>query len=244
MAIRGRLSDMSLPTLVQMACQETAQARLTIGQEDVTAALFFEEGNLVHAMLTQGQDEHLGEEVVYRILGWEEGDFELAQGVVPPAHTVDAHWSMLLMDGLQRLDETRWDSLGKDEIEEEYEMAENLNDILQELQSQVPGFVATALIGTDGLGIAQLTSPGVDVDAINAQMTLLIKLVDTTIDKLKAGTMDHGILTTERAYLVWRWLPGKEYYLGLAGARNTANLGNLLLMSRLYAERVAKAMPR
>lgn len=242
MAIRGRLSDMSLPTLVQMTCQEATQARLSIDHGDATAALFFQGGDLVHAVLDQGQDEHLGEEVVYRILQWDDGAFELEPGIPSPAHTVDTPWSTLLMDGLQRRDEARFDTLS-DEIEEEYEMAENLNDLLEELKTQVPGFVATALCGLDGLGIAQLTSPGVNVDDINAQMTLLAKLADTATEKLSAGPVDHGILTTEKAYMVWRFLPGREYYLGVAGARDTANLGNLLLMSRLYTERIHKAMP-
>lgn len=243
MAIRGRLSDMSLPTLVQMTCQEATQARLSIDHGDATAALFFQGGDLVHAVLDQGQDEQLGEEVVYRILQWNDGEFELEPGIPSPAHTVDTPWSTLLMDGLQRRDEARWDSLQDDETEEDYEMAENLNDILQDLKTQVPGFVAASVTGMDGLGIAELSGKGANVADINAQMTLLAKLADTATEKLSAGPVDHGILTTDKAYLVWRFLPGREYYLGVAGARDTANLGNLLLMSRLYTERVHKAMP-
>ena len=244
MAIRGRLSDMSLPTLVQMTCQEATQARLSIDHGDATAALFFQGGDLVHAVLDQGQDEYLGEEVVYRILQWDDGEFELEPGIPSPAHTVDTPWSTLLMDGLQRRDEARWDSLQNDDIEEEYEMAENLNDILQDLKTQVPGFIAASVTGMDGLGIAEMSGKGDNVADINAQMTLLIKLVDTTVGKLMGDKLDHGVLTTDKAYLVWRLLPGGEYYLGLAGALGTANLGNMLLMSRLYTERVYKAMPR
>jgi len=244
MAIRGRLSDMSLPPLVQMTCQEATQARLSIDHGDATAALFFQGGDLVHAVLDQGQDEHLGEEVVYRILQWDDGEFELETGIPSPAHTVDTPWSTLLMDGLQRRDEARWDSFQNDDTEEDYEMAENLNDILQDMKTQVPGFVAASVTGMDGLGIAELSGKGDNVADINAQMTLLIKLVDTTVGKLLGDKMDHGVLTTDKVYLVWRLLPGGEYYLGFAGALGTANLGNMLLMSRLYTERIHKAMPR
>ncbi len=239
MAIKGRLSEMSLPTLVQLTCQEGNRAQLSVQCSHGQAEFYFEEGNIVHAVL----DDLTGEEVVYQALGWQEGEFSLETGVAPPAHSINTPWSALLMDGLQRRDEERWDTIEIEQIEEGYEMAENMQDILTELGGQVPGFVATSVAGMDGLGIASHSSTAMDVEAINAQMTLLIKLVDTTVDKLSAGTMDHGLLTTEKAYLVWRFLSNKDYYLGLAADRRNANLGNMLLMSRIYAERLSKAMP-
>jgi len=240
MAINGRLSEMSLATLVQLACQEGNQAQLSIRQGKSEAALYFEGGNIVHASL----DDQVGEEVVYRILGWQDGEFSLDSGVAPPTHTIETPWSALLMDGLQRQDEERWDSTNIEQIEEVYEMAENINDILKELGGQVPGFVGASVTGMDGLGIAAHNEGPVNSEAMSAQMTLLIKLVDTSVTKLQAGTMDHGLLTTEKAYLVWRFLSDKNYYLGIAADRSAANLGSMLLMSRVYADRVDKAMPR
>lgn len=246
MPVQGSLSEMGLPTLVQLTCQEGNRARLSIQQEDVQATLYFAGGNVVHASLHpgEGRDDIEGEEVVYRILGWEEGSFSLERGVDPPAQTIHTPWSALLMDGLQRRDEERWDTIEIKELEEGVEMAENLQDILNELGGQVPGFVAASVTGMDGLGIASHSATAMDVEAINAQMTLLIKLVDTTTEKLGAGVVDHGLLTTERAYLLWRHLGDEHYYLGLAADRRNANLGNMLLMSRVFAERVGKAMPR
>lgn len=149
------------------------------------------------------------------------------------------------MDGLQRKDEERWETIETDQVQEEYEMAENLQDILKELGGQVSGFLGASVTGMDGLGVAShTTAAGMDMDAINAQMTLLVKLVDTTTEKLSAGEVDHGLLTTGPAYLLWRHLGDGHYYLGVAADRRTANLGNMLLMSRVYAERVGKAMPR
>lgn len=246
MAVQGRLSEMGLPTLVQLTCQEGNQARLSIQQDDAQAILYFAEGNIVHAILHPGEGlaEISGKEVIYRIVAWEEGTFSLETGVAPPVQTIHTPWSALLMDGLQRRDEERWDTVEIDLIEEEYEMAENLKDVLTELGEQVTGFVATAVVGMDGLGIANYSANPMDVEAINAQMTLLIKLVDTTTEKLDAGKVDHGLLTTEQAYLLWRHLADEDYYLGIAANRSEANLGNMLLISRIYADRVGKAMPR
>ncbi len=246
MAIQGRLSDMSLPTLVQLTCQEGNRAQLSLRQNDTEAVLYFDQGNIVHATLQEGEggDDLEGEEVVYRILSWQDGEFQLESGVAPPTRTVQTAWSALIMDGLQRHDEERWDTIEIKDTKEEYEMAENIQDILNELGGQVPGFVAASVTGMDGLGIASHSATAIDVESINAQMTLLIKLVDTTTEKLGAGEMDHGLMTTDRAYLVWRHLGDDDYYLGLAADRQNANLGNMLLMSRIYAERAGKAMPR
>jgi hypothetical protein len=41
-----------------------------------------------------------------------------------------------------------------------------------------------------------------------------------------------------------RYLPGKQYYVGVIADKKTGNLGNLRLISKLYCGRLAKAMPK
>jgi predicted regulator of Ras-like GTPase activity (Roadblock/LC7/MglB family) len=238
MAIEGRLSEMDLPTLVQYACNEGQRAKLILRHDEDLAELYFDGGNLVHATC----EDQKGEEVFYRVLRWEEGQFTLESSVEPPARTIDVPWSMLLVDGLQRYDEESWDAV--DYHEEEFEMPENIQDILTELAEQLPGFVATSVVGMDGLGIADHAAAGVDTEAINAQMALLVKLVDTTVTKLTNDEVDDYLLTTDHSYLLVRFLEDKEYFLGIAADRNTAKLGNLRLNSRIYSQRVDKALPR
>lgn len=238
MAIQGRLSEMDLPTLIQYACNEGQAARLTITQEEREAVFYFAAGNIVHAVL----GDHTGEEVVYQVVRWQKGEFILESPVTAPDHTIETPWSALLMDGLQRFDEETWDNTAHDE--EDYEMPENIRDILEELGGQVPGFVATSVVGMDGLGIADYSVGGVDVEAINAQMTLLLKLVQTTINKLdEDDAVDDYLLTTENAYLLVRFLEDDDYYLGLAADRQNTKLGSMRLNSKIYAERVNKALP-
>lgn len=240
MAITGRLSEMSLPTLVQLACQEGRQARLSLTHDAQQAALFFDGGNVVHAIL----DDESGEEVIYRLLEWEEGEFRLDSGVESPARTIDRPWSALLVDGLQRRDEEHWETLDFETIQKEYEMAENMNDILKEMGGQVSGYMASAVVGMDGLNVAQHATAKVDPESISGQMTVLLKLVDTTTAKLGAGAVEDYLLTTDRAYFLIRFLGDKNYYLGMAADRKAANLGNMRLNARLYCDRLTKAMPR
>jgi predicted regulator of Ras-like GTPase activity (Roadblock/LC7/MglB family) len=238
MAIEGRLSEMDIPTLVQYVCNDGQEARLRIQHGDEDAIIYFAEGQVAHAEAGEAR----GEEAFYRVMRWEEGAFALESDVAPPTQTIATPWSALLMNGLQQRDEVSWDSTEHDE--EEYDMPENIQDILEELGGQVPGFISAAVVGMDGLGIADHAATEVNMDAVNAQMTLLVKLVDTTINKLNPtdGVEDY-LLTTEDAYLLVRFLEDKQYYLGLAADRGSTRLGSMRLNSRIYAERVNEALP-
>ena len=236
MAIKGHLNEMGLPTLVQYACTEGQQAALHLYHGDQEATVYFESGEIVHAAF----DDQTGEEAFYRVLQWQEGEFTLEPAVTAPARTIATPWSVLLMDGLQRYDEETWDNT---EHQEDYDMPENIRDILVELGSQVPGFIATSVCGMDGLGIAGFAVGDTNVEAINAQMTLLVKLVDTTTQKLGAGVIEDHLLTTDKAYLLLTFLEDEHYYLGIAVNRNESTLGNLRLNSRIYSKRVNQALP-
>ena len=122
-------------------------------------------------------------------------------------------------------------------------MAGELDNLLMNLSKEVDGFVAAAVVGMDGLGIAGYTEGMFDLEAVNAQMTLLFKLVNTTVDRLMADNVEDFLLTTERAYLLVRYLSDTKFYLGITADRRKANLGNMRLISRIYAERLSKAMP-
>lgn len=99
--VKGNLREMSLTSIVSINCNERNQACLRIRRRGREAALFFEDGQIVHMAL----DSQEGEEVIYELLTWEEGVFELEQGVSPPKYTVTANWSSLLLEGLHRIDE-------------------------------------------------------------------------------------------------------------------------------------------
>ena len=237
MAIEGNLSDMNVSALVQYLCNEGQQACLRIEHGSHEARLYFEAGNITHAEL----DDRTGEEVFYQVLRWKDGAFTLEPTGTPPTRTIETPWSALLMNGLQQLDEETWDHTTD---EEDYAMPENIQEILEELGGQVPGLVAVTVVGMDGLGIADYSATGANVEAINAQTTLLLKLVETTVNKLNADdAVADYLLTTQDAYLLVRFLSGHDYFLGIVAERDSTRLGNLRLNSRLYTDRVDKALP-
>jgi hypothetical protein len=114
MTIKGDLKDMNLSSIITLNCNEGKRACLQIGQGNREASVFFDKGQIVHAVL--GSEE--GEEVVYELLTWDEGTFEIVPNVPPPKHTITTHWSGLLLDGMRRVDEDAANRDGSDNVME------------------------------------------------------------------------------------------------------------------------------
>jgi len=240
MAMQGNLQDMAVADLIQHNCQDQKIAQLMIEHNGQQASLFFKEGAVLHASLGDLQ----GEEVVYKILNWQDGKFTLEMGQEPPVITIERSWSGLLLEGARRLDEAQVTDQSIESNMEVSNMASDLDNILKDLSEQVDGFLTASVVGMDGFGIAQYTkSKKMDMDTIDAQMTMFIKLVDTAVGKVDAGVIEDDLLTTDKAYLLIRFLEDKSYYLGIAADRKKANLGNMRLVSRVFSKRLAKAMP-
>lgn len=99
--MKGRLEDMAVADIIQHTCNDRMAARVDLKNGARKAALFFKNGNLVHATL-----ENLrGEEVVYSVLAWEQGTFDLKNEVEPPDISITREWSSLLLEGARRWDE-------------------------------------------------------------------------------------------------------------------------------------------
>jgi len=243
MGMKGNLHDMAVADLIQHNCQDLKTAQLTIQHSGQQAVLYFMEGNLAHAVL----GNQTGEEVVYQILTWEDGNFDLETGIKPPKTSITRNWSGLLFEGAKRIDENELVNKSfqsEDNIYPEANKMSKLDDILKEMSNEVTGYIACAVVGTDGINIASHSSnKSADPEAISAQMTQLLKLVDSSVEKLGAGSIEDNLTTTENAYLLMRFLPGKQYYLSIAANRKTGNLGNMRLLSKMYTERLSKAMP-
>ena len=99
--VRGNLRDLGLASIISINCNEMNRACLQIRHQGRLAAIYFEDGTIVHATL-DGQE---GKEVVYELLGWKDGSFSLAQGVAPPKRTIQLDWTVLLLEGMRRLGE-------------------------------------------------------------------------------------------------------------------------------------------
>ncbi len=251
MALKGNLTDMSLTTIVQVNCEGRNQARLLIRNQGKEASVFFEDGNIVHMAL----GNEIGEEVIYELLTWEEGTFELEQGIPPPAHTVTNHWSKLLLEAVHFIDEgaAGWE-MEVDEWEDEWEeterkevseMAKKRSEVLTEhleaLLATSADINGAVILGSDGLILASnMPLGGHDATRVGAEGAALLGLSKRTLASLKCGDFEAAILEGEDGWIIAVGAGEHQMVLGLTNS--DVNLGMALIEMRGIAVDVEKTM--
>jgi hypothetical protein len=103
MPLIGTLHDLSLPNLVQLQCSEQHNAQVYLTQGARQGKLVFADGEIIYARA----DNLLGEQAVYELLTWEDGDFQVTVENVSIEKNVAVPWSMLMLEGLRLADEHR-----------------------------------------------------------------------------------------------------------------------------------------
>lgn len=236
---------MSVADLIQHNCADRKKAKLSITNAGQEAHLYFENGEVVHASL--GAQE--GEEVVYSILAWEDGSFSLTNEVDSPKNSINRSWSGLLMEGAKRLDEQNLEDeeeiSDQNKYREEPFMTQRMDEILQEMSAELNGFTASAVTGMDGISIAQVTDSKLNPESVAAQLTVFLKLAGTSNEKSGIGVMEDILIQTDKYFIMNIFLPGdNQHYLTTIIERKSGSLGNLRLISKIYADRLSKVIPR
>ncbi len=100
---RGRLRDMSLPSLMQFIEIERASGVLSLTRAGEQGHIYFDQGRVVNAAMGAAH----AEEAVYRLLAWDDGEFEFERihGGTSFEARVAASNQALLLEGLRRRDE-------------------------------------------------------------------------------------------------------------------------------------------
>lgn len=103
--LRGNLRDFSLPDVIQLVGfgRKTGVLRVACGGGD--AALYFEEGRVVHAI----HPEASGEEAVFRLFHVPAGEFRFQNEIFPEDRTISMDPTNLVMEAARLLDESRRD---------------------------------------------------------------------------------------------------------------------------------------
>jgi hypothetical protein len=103
MTFQGSLAELHLPDIIQLVSVsgKTGVFRLTGGSHG--GEIYLKKGKIVHAAL--GDLE--GEEAVYSLAIWREGEFRFDTAVTAPRETIRKSNTSLLMEAARRLDEWR-----------------------------------------------------------------------------------------------------------------------------------------
>lgn len=155
MELRGNLKDFSLPDIIQLVGfgRKTGVLRVDCGNGG--AALFFDDGNVVHAEKS-GME---GEAAVYSLFRIPEGEFRFQTETPPPGRTIYMDPTNLVMEAARLLDESRRDA------EPHAAAPEEPPEELQELSG-------------DWLGVGDEEPVDVlqkDTDEIKKEITILLK---------------------------------------------------------------------
>ena len=98
----GNLSQFSAAEILQMSCLSQRSGRFTFKSGRGNSEIYLQQGAVRHAVF--GSLE--GEPVVAEIFRWRQGRFYFEEGVISQVQSVDRPWPHLLIDNLQKLDET------------------------------------------------------------------------------------------------------------------------------------------
>jgi len=105
MAIRGNLSDASLPDVLQLLAMGSKTGCLTLHVDDASGSIYFENGLVCYASLsTRSLDT---DDAVFAMFNWTYGAFSFEPGENPPAGVVRTAVDPqeLLLEGARRVDE-------------------------------------------------------------------------------------------------------------------------------------------
>ena len=98
----GNLNQFSAAEILQMSCLGQRSGRFTFKSGRGNSEIYLQHGAVRHAVF--GSLE--GEAAVAEIFRWRQGRFYFEEGIISQIQTVDRPWAHLLIDNLQKLDET------------------------------------------------------------------------------------------------------------------------------------------
>jgi Domain of unknown function (DUF4388) len=98
----GNLNQFSAAEILQMSCLSQRSGRFTFKSGRGTSEIYLQQGSVRHAVF--GSVE--GEAAVAEIFRWRQGRFYFEEGIISQEQTVNRPWAHLLIDNLQKLDET------------------------------------------------------------------------------------------------------------------------------------------
>ena len=97
----GQLDQFQIVDILQMCCLSRRTGRLRVAKGVERGVIFVSDGAVVHAVC--GDLE--GEDAVYRIIGWQAGEFSMDEGVPATKQSIRRGWEHVIMEGVRRRDE-------------------------------------------------------------------------------------------------------------------------------------------
>jgi len=103
MAFQGSLKELPLPDIIQLVSVSGKTGKFTLTRDPDRGFIFLKNGQMVHATVS----DLIGEEAIYALAIWNQGEFQFSPGEEPDRQTITKSNTNLLMEAARRLDEWR-----------------------------------------------------------------------------------------------------------------------------------------
>jgi hypothetical protein len=103
MAFQGSLKELPLPDIIQLVSVSGKTGKFTLTRDNDRGFIFLKNGQMVHATV----GDLSGEEAIYSLAIWNQGDFLFNPGEEADRQTITKSNTNLLMEAARRLDEWR-----------------------------------------------------------------------------------------------------------------------------------------
>jgi CheY-like chemotaxis protein len=211
----GRISDLNLSDLIQMNCLGRLTNALHVKKGSHVGVIYFEDGHINHAAL----DDQIGEEAFFRILSWEGGSFSIEKGVKSPQESISKGWQTLLLEALNRADESRISEQQAFEVETEkkqLKLAKTLSDFILK-----KGIILAAILDNEGFPLASIVAEDYrDTYQISTVSPIISAFHNQMKEFATKINMNETIAVTmefEKGYLYLNFMHDKkEYFVVMA----------------------------
>jgi CheY-like chemotaxis protein len=239
----GAVSLPLLPDLIQILCLARSSAALHIENGGEAGALWFDQGEIVHAVCAGLS----GAPAVYHLLTWTGGQFSMANGEAPPERTITASWQEVLLEGCRRLDEgsyfdrgqdlpleepdedsTRFDPVQdrrKTQTERRYGVA-NVKDTLEKLTA-IDGFLAASIVDSNsGMMLGSEGGGAINMEVAAAGNTEVVRAKRKTMKNLNLKDTIEDILITlgQQYHLIRPLISNDALFIYLVLDKGKSNL--------------------
>lgn len=254
--MKGRLQDMAVADLIQHTCQDRKTARVQLRSGRQRAVLYFKNGNVVHAAL----GKLTGEEAVYQLMNWKDGDFELGADIDPPTVTITRSWTSLLLEAARLSDEsTQLDDnpvsngshasepayRGRDErfldIVQDFALA-TPQQVLEQLSKKIDGHHFSCVTRIRGGVRYWIASTGLAAEKWMEELNQYAKLLSTSAKRLNSVEVSQSTLISDKEFLLLTFLDREDFYFVIAAAKTSADLGGLRHLARVYSEKLRTSL--
>jgi predicted regulator of Ras-like GTPase activity (Roadblock/LC7/MglB family) len=202
-AVKGSLRDISLVDIIQLNCRNQEEAAVTLNHDQRQGTIYFAGGEIVHAE----HEQDSGNEAIYQLLKWEDGEFVIEKQVASPQHSIQIPWRALLMQSLQRIDEEK--GLAQEAAEAGLD-----RDVLQELADRLDGFVAILVINAEGTVITHLVvDDDFDLQQAVTSLSETVQQAEGSLAAMNAGAFEEKITITTQYHFITRPIGRTDKYV-------------------------------